>query len=217
MKHYIVWNNDRSEGFVTTDKQLAYEVRKSSDTNCCDENGRRSEVGVAFCDAWGDHDCTTQEIDIPLPTEKGIEFAPTARRTQVVSEDGKVAAGRDLQAVVKSAAEKLDAAKRCHPNAVETLIDEALEILDGDRNPADHSQNVKNLSDTIRRCVSFLETAPVSSGVCCCGAPIEGHADHALFGHSPKDKWDYAVESMVAELIAVLAVEPQTLATGDGA
>ncbi len=85
MKHYIVWNNDRSEGFVTTDKQLAYEVRKSSDTNCYDENGRRSEVGVAFCDAWGDHDCTTQEIDIPLPTEKGIEFVPKDGERQKVS------------------------------------------------------------------------------------------------------------------------------------
>ena len=41
----------------------------------------------------------------------------------------------DLAAVIKGAADKLDAAVRCHPNAVDTLIHEALEILDGDREP----------------------------------------------------------------------------------
>ena len=50
----------------------------------------------------------------------------------------------DLAAVIKGAADKLDAAVRCHPNAVDTLIHEALEILDGDREPdairASHGQ-----------------------------------------------------------------------------
>lgn len=45
------------------------------------------------------------------------------------------APARDLAAVIKGAADKLDAAVRCHPNAVDTLIHEALEILDGDREP----------------------------------------------------------------------------------
>lgn len=47
------------------------------------------------------------------------------------------APARDLAAVIKGAADKLDAAVRCHPNAVDTLIHEALEILDGDREPDD--------------------------------------------------------------------------------
>lgn len=38
--------------------------------------------------------------------------------------------GLDAHRAIKSAADKLDAAKRCHPAAVHTLIDEALEILD---------------------------------------------------------------------------------------
>lgn len=55
--------------------------------------------------------------------------APT---TQPAPQQGE---GRNLQAVINAAADKLDAAKRCHQNAVDTLIDEALEILDGDRDP----------------------------------------------------------------------------------
>lgn len=64
MKAYIVWNQARNEGFVTTDAQLAYEVRKSSESNCFDENGRLSTVGQAFCNAWWEDNCTIQEIDI---------------------------------------------------------------------------------------------------------------------------------------------------------
>lgn len=62
---FIVWNADKTEGFVTTDRQLAYEVRKSSDTNCFDFEGRRSDVGIAFCDAWGDGDCTMEPLITP--------------------------------------------------------------------------------------------------------------------------------------------------------
>lgn len=42
---------------------------------------------------------------------------------------------RHLEAVIKGAADKLDAAVRCPQNAVDALIHEALEILDGDREP----------------------------------------------------------------------------------
>ena len=54
---YIVWNNDKTEGFITLDKQLAYEVRKSADSNCYDKEGNLSEVAVAFCNVWGDKTC----------------------------------------------------------------------------------------------------------------------------------------------------------------
>ena len=67
-EYWIVWNADRTEGFITEDQQLAYEVRKSSDTNCFDYNGRRSDVAIAFCDAWGDQDCTMECITV-IPSE----------------------------------------------------------------------------------------------------------------------------------------------------
>lgn len=60
--HTVVWNADKTEGFVTIDRQLAYQVRKSADTNCFDADGRRSDVGIAFCDAWGDQDCTMEPL-----------------------------------------------------------------------------------------------------------------------------------------------------------
>ena len=54
MKMYIVWNENRTEGFITDDEQLAYEVRKGSDTNCVDRHGYVSKVAVAFCEAHAD-------------------------------------------------------------------------------------------------------------------------------------------------------------------
>lgn len=62
MSYYIVWNEDKTEGFVTTDKQLAYEVRKSSDTNCHTKDGVLSSVAVAFCEAWYEHNCTIEVV-----------------------------------------------------------------------------------------------------------------------------------------------------------
>jgi len=61
MKHYIVWNEGKTEGFVTTSPCLAYEVRKSADSNCTDENGDPSPVAVAFCNRWWEDDCTIEE------------------------------------------------------------------------------------------------------------------------------------------------------------
>lgn len=71
---YLVWNEQRTEGFFTTDKGVAYEARKSSDTNCYDEYGNRSDLAIAFCNIHGDGDCTMEEI---IVQDKPIE-KPTA-------------------------------------------------------------------------------------------------------------------------------------------
>lgn len=63
-KAYIVWNEAETEGFVTTDNQLAYEVRKGSTDNCYNENGERSAVGQAFTEAYAWDNCTIQEIEL---------------------------------------------------------------------------------------------------------------------------------------------------------
>jgi len=64
MKVFIVWNEAKTEGFVTIDKQLAYEVRKSADTNCYNAKGERSDVAVAFIERWFEDNCAMQEIEI---------------------------------------------------------------------------------------------------------------------------------------------------------
>lgn len=61
--HFVVWNEARTEGFITTDYQLAYEVRKSAESNCCDEDGRLNKVAVEFCERHGAGNCTLQAFD----------------------------------------------------------------------------------------------------------------------------------------------------------
>ena len=59
---YIAWNAAKTQGFATTDYQLAYEARKGSDSNCFDQDGVRSNLAVTFCDVTGDEDCVIQTI-----------------------------------------------------------------------------------------------------------------------------------------------------------
>ena len=64
MKAFIVWNEDRTEGFITTSPCLAYEVGKSASTNCTTEDGTHSPVGEAFCKQWWTDNCTKEEIEV---------------------------------------------------------------------------------------------------------------------------------------------------------
>jgi len=64
MIRYIVWNEDKSEGFITNDKNVAYEVRKGADSNCFNREGERSDLGVSFCEIYSwDQDCTIEELN----------------------------------------------------------------------------------------------------------------------------------------------------------
>lgn len=60
---YIVWNADRTEGYVTFDQQVAYEARKGAESNCFDENGTQMKLARAFCEIYSNaNDATTQSI-----------------------------------------------------------------------------------------------------------------------------------------------------------
>lgn len=64
MKAYIVWNENKTEGFVTTDPQLAYEARKGAENNCFYEDGTRSYMATCFCETHSMvQDCTIEEIE----------------------------------------------------------------------------------------------------------------------------------------------------------
>ncbi|TIU88842.1 MAG: hypothetical protein E5W06_00305 [Mesorhizobium sp.] len=57
---HIVWREDKNEGFVTLDKQLAYEARKGADSNCYYPDGTLSHLAVSFCLLTADEICTTE-------------------------------------------------------------------------------------------------------------------------------------------------------------
>lgn len=64
MTFYIVWNESRTEGFITNEHQLAYEVRKGSVGNCYREDGTYSKVGVEFAETFMDENCTIEKVEL---------------------------------------------------------------------------------------------------------------------------------------------------------
>lgn len=60
MTNYIVWNENKTANFITTDKQLAYEVRKGAESNCYDKNGTFNKESLDFCENWWSDDCTIE-------------------------------------------------------------------------------------------------------------------------------------------------------------
>ena len=54
---------------------------------------------------------------------------------------------------------------------------------------AEQAKNVKLLD--------FIARVRVSSGVCCCGEPMDGHSSPMSCGHSPVDMWDHAVGKLL--------------------
>jgi hypothetical protein len=64
MRFYIVWNDAKTDGFVTNEKQLAYEVRKGAESNCYREDGTISLTGIQFLNEFCDDNCSIEEIEI---------------------------------------------------------------------------------------------------------------------------------------------------------
>ena len=62
MTHWIVWNNAKTEGFATTDQQLAYEVRNGTSGNYSTSNAAE-QFGISHA-AGG---CTTEEVPTMQP------------------------------------------------------------------------------------------------------------------------------------------------------
>ena len=59
---YRVYNNDKTDYFETDDGQLAYEVRKGSDTNCHCDDPEMTRKALEFCEKYSWYeDCTIEE------------------------------------------------------------------------------------------------------------------------------------------------------------
>lgn len=65
---------------------------------------------------------------------------------------------------------------------------------------------IRELEAGLQKAVGFLQDAPLSSGVCCCGSPIEGHGYGD--GHSPVDDLQYHAGNLQQEFTALLNKEP---------
>lgn len=63
MTYWIVWNESKTEGFATTDAQLAYEVRNWRMTsNCFYADGKEALAGIAFAEAWMNDNCSIEQV-----------------------------------------------------------------------------------------------------------------------------------------------------------
>jgi len=69
-------------------------------------------------------------------------------------------------------------------------------------------ERIKELEKQRDRLLEFIEQAPVSSGVCCCGDSIDKHPSPMTCGHTPIDQWDNAVSSLVREFEQDCALAP---------
>ncbi|WP_037500570.1 hypothetical protein [Sphingomonas jaspsi] len=58
------------------------------------------------------------------------------------------------------------------------------------------------MEDLLKRIREFLISAPLESGVCCCGNPVESHGFGD--GHTPVDDLQYAAHNLIDEIDKVL-------------
>ena len=72
MAHYEVINLVNGNKFVTDDYQLAYEVRKCSDTNCYSEDGVLQEEALKFIEVNGDDDLILVKHDNVTRMYRGV-------------------------------------------------------------------------------------------------------------------------------------------------
>lgn len=60
---------------------------------------------------------------------------------------------------------------------------------------------VKEWRDRCTKLLNFIEHAPVSSGVCCCGGDMENHVSS---DHPPFDQWSWSVHHWSREIETAL-------------
>lgn len=66
--------------------------------------------------------------------------------------------------------------------------------------------------EKLKEFIEFVKHAPVSSGVCCCGMPMDDtHPEPMDCGHTPTDQWHYQLHLWLEELSV-----SETHTVGDG-
>ncbi len=69
-KYYAVFNQNKTQGIIVSEKQLAYEARKGSDTNCYTSDGEKSLIAIAFTEQTIEEDCSMHEVMLNFNDEE---------------------------------------------------------------------------------------------------------------------------------------------------
>lgn len=64
---------------------------------------------------------------------------------------------------------------------------------------------IAQLVEAVEACVTSMEHADMSDGVCCCGDNIDDHSDPMSCGHAPVDMGDYHASKAIAAAHAAVA------------
>lgn len=88
-----------------------------------------------------------------------------------------------------------------------TLQAKLLDLEAANRNRSNRLNEAQAIIDELRARIAKFEefaqwvsTAPVSTGVCCCGDSMENHDDAMNAGHAALDEWDYALRGWLEQL-----------------
>lgn len=65
------------------------------------------------------------------------------------------------------------------------------------------AREIERLRGLLLKAADWLKVAPIESGICCCGDPIDGHDYYN--GHSPVDAVQYSAMELHKEIHAALA------------
>jgi hypothetical protein len=76
----------------------------------------------------------------------------------------------------------------------------AAAVIEQDR--AELVAEIERLRKLLLNAADWLKDAPIESGICCCGDPIEGHSYYS--GHSPVDAVQYSAMQLREEIRAAL-------------
>ena len=82
------------------------------------------------------------------------------------------------------------------PGLSGSMLDDALDLLNS------LTAEIKELRAVVGKAHTFLTTAPLESGYCCCGDTIGSHG--LGNGHSPVDELQYHASNLAEELRATL-------------
>jgi hypothetical protein len=102
-----------------------------------------------------------------------------------------------------------DGCSVCNPALALDHANETIEQLESDLATAEQDSRqkqalierlekaVKEWRDRCTNLLDFIEHAPVSSGVCCCGEDMENHVSS---DHSPVDQWSWNIHLWSREI-----------------